>query len=154
MIARPSARQLLITVRTELQTSVRAVIADDDVLARLDMIDSILASVILRADDEAAWIREEIIAITGAAEAVIAEGADADGDVAEALGTLRSHPAHGDRLPDLHDEYNLAGEVLSRAIEAGSRAGGALRATVEGVLEDRLRREVRIRGDFSLAGRI
>ena len=154
MIARPSARQLLITVRTELQTSVRAVIADDDVLARLDMIDSILASVILRADDEAAWIREEIIAITEAAEAVIAEGADADGDVAEALGTLRSHPAHGDRLPDLHDEYNLAGEVLSRAIEAGSRAGGALRATVEGVLEDRLRREVLIRGDFSLAGRI
>ena len=154
MIARPSARQLLITVRTELQTSVRAVIADDDVLARLDMIDSILASVILRADDEAAWIREEIIAITGAAEAVIAEGADADGDVAEALGTLRSHPARGDRLPDLHDEYNLAGEVLSRAIEAGSRAGGALRAAVEGVLEDRLRREVLIRGDFSLAGRI
>jgi len=154
VIARPSARQLLITVRTELQTSVRAVIADDDVLARLDMIDSILASVILRADDEAAWIREEIIAITGAAEAVIAEGADADGDVAEALGTLRSHPARGDRLPDLHDEYNLAGEVLSRAIEAGSRAGGALRAAVEGVLEDRLRREVLIRGDFSLAGRI
>jgi hypothetical protein len=154
VIARPSARQLLITVRTELQTSVRAVIADDDVLARLDMIDSILASVILRADDEAAWIREEIIAITGAAEAVIAEGADADGDVAEALGTLRSHPARGDRLPDLHDEYNLAGEVLSRAIEAGSRAGGALGATVEGVLEDRLRREVLIRGDFSLAGRI
>jgi hypothetical protein len=154
VIARPSARQLLITVRTELQTSVRAVIADDDVLARLDMIDSILASVILRADDEAAWIREEIIAITGAAEAVIAEGADADGDVAEALGTLRSHPARGDRLPDLHDEYNLAGEVLSRAIEAGSRSGGALRATVEGVLEDRLRREVLIRGDFSLAGRI
>lgn len=154
MIARPSARQLLITVRTELQTSVRAVIADDDVLARLDMIDSILASVILRADDEAAWIREEIIAITGAAEAVIAEGADADGDVAEALGTLRSHPARGDRLPDLHDEYNLAGEVLSRTIEAGSRAGGALRATVEGVLEDRLRREVLIRGGFSLAGRI
>jgi hypothetical protein len=32
--------------------------------------------------------------------------------------------------------------------------GGALRATVEGVLEDRLRREVLIRGDFSLAGRI
>jgi hypothetical protein len=154
VIARPSARQLLITVRTELQTSVRAVIADDDVLARLDMIDSILASVILRADDEAAWIREEIMAISGAAEAVIDAGADADGRVAEALGTLRSHPTSSDRLPDLHDEYNLAGEVLSRAIEAGSRAGEALRATVERVLEDRLRREVLIRGDFSLAGRI
>ena len=154
MIARPSARQLLITVRTELQTSVRAAIANDDVLARLDMIDSILASVILRADDEAAWIREEIMAITAAAEAVVAAGADADGGVAEALETLRSHPARGDRLPDLHDEYNLAGEVLSRAIEAASRMGGALRATVEGVLEDRLRREVLIRGDFSLAGRI
>ena len=154
MIARPSARQLLTTIRTELQTSVRAAVSGEDVLARLDMIDSILASVIARADDEAVWLREEIAAITRVAERVVAEGADADGRVADALADLRAHPAGSDRLPDLHDEYTRAGEVLSRAIEAGSRVGGSLRAAVEAVLEDRLQREVHIRGDFSLAGRI
>ena len=88
MIARPSARQLLTTIRTELQTSVRAAVSGEDVLARLDMIDSILASVIARADDEAVWLREEIAAITRVAERVVGEGADADGRVADALADL------------------------------------------------------------------
>lgn len=154
MIARPTPRQLLTTVRTELRDSVRAAVTDDDVLARLDMIDSILASVIVRADDEAAWLREEISAIRDVGMAVIDGDADTDDRVAEALNALDTHPARSDRLPDLRDEYNLAGEVLSLSLEAGSRAGGALRSRVEAVLEARLRREVLIRGDFTLAGRM
>ncbi len=141
-------------MRAELQNKVRAAVSDDDVLARLDMIDSILASVILRADDEAAWLREEITAIREVAAAVIDAGADTDRRVAEALATLDSHPARSERLPDLHDEYELASEVLSCALEAGSRVGGALRTHVEAVLEARLRREVLVRGDFALVGRI
>jgi hypothetical protein len=154
MIARPSSRQLLETVRTELRTTIKHAVTDADALARLDMIDSILGSVIMRSDDEVAWLREEIAAIERAGDAVLADGADGTGQVAAALAVLRANRATSYRLPDLHAEYNLAGEVLSRAVEAGSRAGGRLRRTVEEVLEARLRREVLIRGEFSLAGRI
>jgi hypothetical protein len=154
MIARPSSRQLLETVRTELLTTIKHAVTDADALARLDMIDSILGSVIMRSDDEVAWLREEITAIERAGDAVLADGADWTGQVAAALAVLRANRATSYRLPDLHAEYNLAGEVLSRAVEAGSRAGGRLRRTVEEVLEERLRREVLIRGEFSLAGRI
>ncbi|MDT7599808.1 MAG: hypothetical protein QOK26_1885 [Pseudonocardiales bacterium] len=154
MIARPSSRQLLETVRTELRTTIKHAVTDADALARLDMIDSILGSVIMRSDDEVAWLREEIAAIERAGDAVLADGADETGQVAAALAVLRANRATSYRLPDLHAEYNLAGEVLSRAVEAGSRAGGRLRRTVEEVLEARLRREVLIRGEFSLAGRI
>jgi hypothetical protein len=154
MIARPSGRQLLETVRTELRTTIKHAVTDADALARLDMIDSILGSVIMRSDDEVAWLREEIAAIERAGDAVLADGADETGQVAAALAVLRANRATSYRLPDLHAEYNLAGEVLSRAVEAGSRAGGRLRRTVEEVLEERLRREVLIRGEFSLAGRI
>ncbi|MDT7693118.1 MAG: hypothetical protein QOI75_2485 [Pseudonocardiales bacterium] len=154
MIARPSSRQLLETVRTELRTTIKHAVTDADALARLDMIDSILGSVIMRSDDEVAWLREEITAIERAGDAVLADGADETGQVAAALAVLRANRATSYRLPDLHAEYNLAGEVLSRAVEAGSRAGGRLRRTVEEVLEERLRREVLIRGEFSLAGRI
>ncbi|MDT7569409.1 MAG: hypothetical protein QOC83_5607 [Pseudonocardiales bacterium] len=154
MIARPSSRQLLETVRTELRTTIKHAVTDADALARLDMIDSILGSVIMRSDDEVAWLREEIAAIERAGDAVLADGADETGQVAAALAVLRANRATSYRLPDLHAEYNLAGEVLSRAVEAGSRAGGRLRRTVEEVLEERLRREVLIRGEFSLAGRI
>jgi hypothetical protein len=154
MIARPSSRQLLETVRTELRTTIKHAVTDADALARLDMIDSILGSVIMRSDDEVAWLREEITAIERAGDAVLADEADETGQVAAALAVLRANRATSYRLPDLHAEYNLAGEVLSRAVEAGSRAGGRLRRTVEEVLEERLRREVLIRGEFSLAGRI
>jgi hypothetical protein len=154
MIARPSSRQLLETVRTELLTTIKHAVTDADALARLDMIDSILGSVIMRSDDEVAWLREEIAAIERAGDAVLADGADGTGQVAAALAVLRANRATSYRLPDLHAEYNLAGEVLSRAVEAGSRAGGRLRRTVEEVLEERLRREVLIRGEFALAGRI
>ncbi|HEY2098297.1 MAG TPA: hypothetical protein VGH72_17645 [Pseudonocardia sp.] len=154
MIARPSSRQLLETVRTELRTTIKHAVTGADALARLDMIDSILGSVIMRSDDEVAWLREEIAAMERAGDAVLADGADETGQVAAALAVLRANRATSYRLPDLHAEYNLAGEVLSRAVEAGSRVGGRLRRTVEEVLEERLRREVLIRGEFSLAGRI
>lgn len=153
MIARPSSRQLLETVRAELRSTVRDALTDTDVRARLDMLDSILGSVIARADDEAAWLREEIAAIERVAELVLAQRAD-DGAVAEALATLRANRAPSLRLPDLHGEYALAGETFSRCLEAAMRTGGALRTEVEQVLQDRLRREVRIRGEFSLAGRL
>ncbi|GAA5149115.1 hypothetical protein GCM10023321_12510 [Pseudonocardia eucalypti] len=152
MIARPSSRQLLQTVRTELRTGIRAAVTDPDALTRLDMLDSILGSVIARADDEAAWLREEITAIETVADRLLGEHADAG--VAEALARLRARRAPSSRLPELHAEYALAGEVLSRCLEAAVRTGGELRTAVEAVLSDRLRREVAIRGEFSLAGRI
>ncbi|MDT7592415.1 MAG: hypothetical protein QOH45_1946, partial [Pseudonocardiales bacterium] len=84
MIARPSSRQLLETVRTELRTTIKHAVTDADALARLDMIDSILGSVIMRSDDEVAWLREEIAAMERAGDAVLADGADETGQVAAA----------------------------------------------------------------------
>jgi uncharacterized protein len=100
-----------------------------------------------------AWIREEIAQIEKGAQAVITAQADGEGQVATALRALQAKHSPSDHLPDLHDEYNLAGEVLSCALEAALPVGGALRKTVEAILAARLAREVEIRGEFALAGR-
>lgn len=153
MIVRPTSKQLLEAVRKELRNTVTPAVSNPEVLARLGMIDSILGSVAARSNHEAAWIREEITEIERGAQEVLAAKADQGGHVAAALDALRTKRSSSNRLPDLHDEYNLAGEVLSCALEAGLLAGGELRKTMEGILSARLAREVEIRGDFNLAGR-
>jgi len=153
MIVRPGSAQLLKSVRSELAESIRPLISDAEAQARLAMIDSILASVAQRCEHEVAWIREEIAAIERSARAVIGAGADLGGRVASALDALTANRSPSDHLADLHAEYNLAGEVLSRSLEAAMPVGGVLRETVERTLAERLRREAEIRGEFSLAGR-
>jgi len=153
MIVRPSSRQLLESVREELRTTIADAVADAEAQARLAMIDSVLASVAVRSEHEVAWIREEIAEIEEGARAVIAAGADGGDRVAEALADLDGRRAASDLVSELHGEYDAAGEVLSRSIEAALPAGGELRQRIEGILARRLAREVEIRGEFSLAGR-
>lgn len=153
MIIRPTASRLLDSVREELTTTIAPLIDDAEAQDRLAMIDSILAGVSVRVQNEVAWLREEIADAETAARAVIDAGADTDGRVAAALAALAGGRAQRDDLTQLHDEYDLAGEALSCAIEAAMPVGGDLRAQIEDVLGRRIAREVEIRGEFALAGR-
>lgn len=153
MITSPSCSALLEAVRLELQNSVAPAVSDAKVRGLLTMLDSILGGLTRRFDHEVAWMREEIADIEDAAQMVIDAGADSQGKVGAALAAL-----HAGRSPDLHipnvqREYDLAGEVLSCALEAGMKAGGKPRARVEQALKARLNREVEIRGEFTLAAR-
>jgi hypothetical protein len=153
MITQPSCSRLLAVVRAELQSTVAPTVSDAGVLAALGMIDSILANVGARCDHEVAWMREEIIEIETVAGNLIAAGADTGSKVAAALDEFRAHRSPSDHTADVRAEYDLAGEVLSCALEAALSRSDALRDQVRSVLEHRLRREVEIRGDFTLVGR-
>lgn len=153
MIIRPTPSQLLSSVRDELKSMVVPSVSDPEVLARLGMIDSILASIAVRCDNEWIWLHEEMREIEQMAEAMTAGGDPAAVPVAAALQVFREQRSSGNDLRALHDDYNRASEVLSCALEVGILLGGELRESAERVLEARLRREVEIRGVFSLAGR-
>jgi len=153
VITQPSCGRYLEVVREELRATVAPAVTDPAAQAALGMIDSILAAVATRCDHEVAWMREEIADIEACATAVLDAGADPAGMVAEALAALRAHRSPSDHTGDVRAEYDLAGEVLSRSLEAGLARGGELAGVVRGALERRLAREMQIRGEFSLVGR-
>jgi hypothetical protein len=153
MISQPSCSRLLEVVRAELQSTVAPTVSDPAITAVLGMIDSVLRNVGSRCDHEVAWMRDEIAEIETAADEVVANCADDGVLVSEALADLRAHRSPSDHTADVQAEYDLAGEVLSRALEATIPVRGALRDRVRSILEHRLSREVAIRGDFTLVGR-
>ena len=153
MITQPSCGRYLEVVRDELRGTVAPAVTDPAAQAALGMIDSILASVAARCDHEVAWMREEIADVEACAGLVLDAGADRGGHVTTALAALRSGRSPSDHTEDVRAEYDLAGELLSRSLEAGLAHGGELAVLVRGALERRLAREVQIRGDFSLVGR-
>lgn len=153
MISSPSCTRLIEVVREELRTTVAPAVSDPSTAAALGMIDSILQNVGVRCDHEVAWMREEIAEIETVAADVIAAGADSGSRVGAALQRLRTNRSTTDHTPDVQAEYSHAGEVLSCALEAAIPAGGNLRDHVRSVLENRLRREVEIRGNFTVIGR-
>jgi hypothetical protein len=153
MISRPSCSRLLEVVRSELQSTVAPAVTDPGVTAVLGMIDSVLQNVGARCDHEVAWMRDEIAEIEDVAREVIDAGVDTGSRISNALSRLRAHRSPSDHTADVQAEYDLAGELLSRALEVALSRGGALRDRVRSVLEHRLRREVEIRGDFTVIGR-
>ena len=153
MITRPSCSELLEAVRLELKNSVTPAVSDQKVAGLLAMLDSILGGVVRRSDHEVAWMREEIAEIETAAQAVIGGHADGQGKVAKALAALQAGRSLDLHVPSMQREYDLAGEALSCALEAGLKAGGEIRTKVERALKTRMDREVHIRGEFALAAR-
>jgi hypothetical protein len=153
MISTPSCSRLLEVVRAELQSTVAPAVTDPGVAAVLGMIDSVLQNVGARCDHEVAWMRDEIAEIQDVAREVIDAGVDTESRVGDALALLRAHRSPSDHTADVQAEYDLAGEVLSRALEVALPRGGALRGRARSVLANRLRREVEIRGEFTLVGR-
>jgi len=153
VIARPSCSQLVDAVRAELRTTVVPAVTDPQAIAALQMADWLLGVIAVRAEHEIGWMREEITEIGQLSEAVLAAGLDTSGAVAAALERQRAEASTSQHAGDVQREYDRAGDVLAEAIDATSAAPGPIRDAVQTVLTNRLERELRIRGQFALAGR-
>lgn len=157
MIVRPTSSRLISLVRKELAESIAPALDDPRLKVNLQMIDAILGGIAIRSDHEVAWILEEIAEIQAVGEAIAKGSGAGAARVAEALAELRARRSSSLHVNDLLDDYDRAGEVLSRALEAAvpanSNTGGDLRKRVEALLDSRLEKAAAIRGDFKLVGR-
>jgi hypothetical protein len=154
MITRPTTAQLLDVVRRELAERVAPAVSDPQVATSLQMIDHILRTLGVRADQEAGWMVEEMGAIEALAEQVAGSGLPGAPAVTGALSTFRSGRSAGSSVAEITEDYNAATEVLSRCVEATFTAGGDLRDAVMGLLDQRLAHETAVIGsDFQLVGR-
>jgi hypothetical protein len=152
MITRPTTAQLIDEVRRELASTVAPAVDDPQVQGSLQMIDHILSTLAVRADNEIAWMTEEIDDV----QRVVTRVADAVADgaaVREALDALQTACDPGLSLSAVTDRYALASEALSRAVEATMSTGGPLRDEVASLLDRRLAHETDVIGAFQLVGR-
>jgi hypothetical protein len=151
MITQPSAVRLLEVARQELLESVLPAIADPHAQASVHMLQQILSTMEVRAENEIAWLLAETDELE-ALGARIVEQLPAATRVADALDALRSAPAGSYLLSAVSRRYSTASEILSCAFEEVP-TGSPLRASVEAALDQRLEHEAAIIGDFSLVGR-
>lgn len=126
---------------------------DPGAAAALGMIDWILQTVATRCGNEVQWMREEIVIITALAERLLESDIDEAGAIAAALARLKAGITDAEDVATVQGEYDLASEVLSCDADAAVPRGGAARDDVEQVLNQRLDREMHIRGEFTLPGR-
>lgn len=153
MISRPSCTELIEAVRRELRATIGPAVTDVSVLGALEMIDSVLQNVSVRSEHELGWMREEIGEIeTLAEELVQATNAPAD-EIGSRLVELQNARADGADAPDVRRQYHAASALLSRCSQEAVHRGGDVRARLDHVLQQRLARELIIRGEFRMAGR-
>ena len=152
MITKPTTAQLIDEVRRTLASTVAPAINDPQVQASLQMIDHILSTLALRAENELAWMLDEIDDIERVVGRVAEELADT-GAVLEALDALRATTYGSRSISDVTDRYALASEALSCAVEATMSTGGPLRDEVSALLDRRLAHETDVIGEFQLVGR-
>lgn len=153
MMNHPSCEQLVQLVREHLETSVGGSITDLQTKTVLAMIDSILANVASRCGHEVAWMHEEVAVVLAEADDYVDNGRPGAQLVAEALAVLRELDSSSLHFDDVQRRYDAAGEVLSRLLENCRTTDETVRQRVEHLLEQRLLRELHIRGSFELAGR-
>lgn len=153
MIARPSCPQLIEAVRTALRDQIAPALDDKGIQSMLGMVDTLLENAARRCEHEIAWMREEIADIEKVAGRLLAAGIDKDSRIANALAELRSRRTPSDHTPDVADDYNRAGELLSLCLETELDDNSELHCAVEDVLYARVAREAEIRGAFALVGR-
>lgn len=153
MMNHPSCEQLVQLVREHLGTSVGGTISDIQTKTVLAMIDSILANVASRCGHEVAWMHEEIAVVLAEADDYVDNNRPGAQAVAEALAVVRGLDSTSLHFGDVQRRYDAAGEVLSRLLENCRTADDVVRDRVEHLLEQRLQRELHIRGSFELAGR-
>lgn len=156
MITLAAGSQVISAVRADLRDVVAPTVTDPTAKLTLQMIDMVLGQLENSADDQGAWMREEIAAIEELADAALADevlptlpGASA---LRDALTALRNGRAPSERLGELRAEYKLASEVLSVVLETVVGTPGPLKDRALGVLGARLEREQTIRGEFTLVG--
>jgi protein-S-isoprenylcysteine O-methyltransferase Ste14 len=117
MITLAAGCQVISAVRADLRDVVAPTITDPTAQLTLQMIDFVLGQLEASADDQGAWMREEIADIEALADEVVAALPDV-ASVPQALDALRAGRAPSERLSELRDEYKLASEVLSVVLEA------------------------------------
>jgi len=151
VITRPTTEQILNDCAREVRETMLPA-AEGTMRVSLEILEQLLAHCALRAAHEMAWMEEEIASI----EPFAADVADQLGDAATiaALTALR-----GGRTTSLHlearcDEYHLASEALSCAVEAAVGADDPqLQRRAMALLESRRDRETELRPNFFFPGR-
>jgi hypothetical protein len=152
MISQPSTERLLEVIRQELRDNIAPkVAADGSAVASLQMVDHVLETLARRASHEIAWMTEEIQALQGLGEQVVA-AIGPDCRTAAAVAALQAVDSASLHLDDVAQRYSLASEILSCAIEE-LPTDSPIRGQAEAALDDRLAREVAIIGEFQLVGR-
>ena len=154
MIVRPTTGQLLRDVRHELVDTIAPEVTSATAQVALEQIDIILEQCAVRAENELAWMAEEIAEIDEFAGRVVDETDDER--TAAALQAARHEASGSLALDPMCDDYNRMSEALSCAIEAcmGQPERSHLLAEAIGILNARRsEREIEARANWRLVGR-
>lgn len=153
MISKPTTQQLIDAVCTELGTKVAPAVTDPTAKLVLDMAMAVLKGVGVRSANELAWMREESDAIEDVARRLVAELPDAT-HLREALESYLELKSDSRYLARAEEEYERAGEVLSRAVEAAYADGDPDRkAAVRALVDQRMANEFAVVGQYVGVGR-
>ena len=152
MITQPTTARLIEVVRQELRDRVAPAVGDPQTEASLQMIDHILSALAVRAENEIAWMMEEIDDVQRVVGRVAESVADS-ASLREALDALQTASDPGLALNSVTSRYALASEALSRAVEATMSTAGPLRDEVSALLDRRLAHETDVIGEFQLVAR-
>ncbi len=154
MISRPTTQQILDDCAREVRETLMPALTDPKMRVTLEMLEQVLAQCALRAGHEMAWMAEEIETIEPYVARVVSQIAPAPSPVATALDALRAGRTTSLHLEERCNEYHLASEALSCALEACLDAGHR-ELTADGVslLEQRRDREGDLRPNFFFPGR-
>ena len=152
MISKPTTPQLIDAVCVALESTVVPAV-DGVAQDTLEKAIGILKVLSVRAGHEIAWMREESDEIVALARRFVDDLPDTDA-LASALAELASSSSDSLALDDVQASYELAGEVLSQAIECAYRSGSVdhiVEAT--GTVERRIQHQDLTIGTFEAAGR-
>jgi hypothetical protein len=153
MISKPTAAQLLQTIKTELSEKIAPALTDPTHAVAIGMIGAILDQLSVRSESEIAFMVEEIAAIETAAADYLSANPRAV-EVADALTVLAQTKTTSLHLSHLLPSYNAASELLSVMGDAAYASGDqADIARVERLVEHRLGNEMTIVGSFIAVGR-
>lgn len=148
MLSSPTTEQILEGLRLELREVVLPETQAVTARVALEMLDNVLANLAVRSAHEIAWMRDECDRIEALAQ-------DVDDNATRlALAAYRAAERDSLHLADVQSAYNLAGEVLSCALEHAFASGDVpLREATRDLLRLRKDRELEIMGDWQMVGR-
>jgi hypothetical protein len=153
VIAKPTTEQILLECCRQLTEVVLPALDDDTVKVSVMMLDLVLRNAAIRAAHEIAWMREETSALQDYASAVQSARPSTPG-LQDALGSCAAGDATSLHLDDVVEQYRLASEAFSLALEAAVAAGDtALVELGADVLDRRMVNETEVMAGWSPIGR-
>ena len=153
MISRPSTRQLIDAMCTELSSRVAPALTDPTAQVQLAMAITVLQTSAVRSANELAWMQEERDAIEEGARSILEAFPDASA-LSAALATYLDNRTNSLYLDDAQADYARASEVLSCAIDAAYASGNADHiATVGRLIDQRHANQQKVTGQFTALGR-